>query len=81
MSSAIAEVMSVPTTRGAPWKMLRLTSQSLPKMKLSPNVLSAFVDSPMRRTKKYAMSSRIRTARVVRPHCRTWSGSRDAGDR
>ena len=70
MSSAIAEVMRVPTTSGAPWKILRLTSQSLPKMKLRPKVLSAFVDSPMRRTKKYPMSSRIRTARVVKPH---WS--------
>ena len=71
MSSAIAEVISVPTTSGAPWKMLRLMSQSLPKMKLRPNVLSAFVDSPIRRTKKYPMSSRIRTASVVRPHCST----------
>ncbi len=68
MSSAIADVMSVPTTSGAPWKMLRLTSQSLPKMKLRPNVLRAFVDSPMRRMKKYPISIRIRTARVVRPH-------------
>ncbi len=48
--------------------MLRLTSQSLPKMKLSPNEFRAFDDSPMRRMKKYAMSSRISAASPVRPH-------------
>ena len=37
----------------APWKMLRETSQSLPKTKLSPNVLNVSVDWPIRRMKKY----------------------------
>ena len=52
MISAIAEVISVPTTSGAPWKMSRETSQSLPKTKLSPNWLNACRDCPIRRTKK-----------------------------
>ena len=61
--------------------MLRLTSQSLPKTKLSPNELNAFCDSPIRRMKKYASSARIAAASAVSPHRRIWSGSRLPGDR
>ena len=35
MISAIAEVTIVPNSSGAPWKVSRETSQSLPKTKLS----------------------------------------------
>ena len=61
--------------------MLRETSQSFPKTKLSPNRLSASWDCPIRRTKKYASSARISAARTVSPQRRTVSGIRPPADR
>src|SRR6266404_931146 len=61
--------------------MLRETSQSLPKTKLKPNLLSAVCDSPIRRMKKYASSARIRAARAVSPQRRIRSGIRPAAGR
>lgn len=61
--------------------MLRETSQSLPKMKLSPNELNAFCDWPISLMKKYASSARINAARIVSPYRSIWSGKRPADDR
>ena len=70
ITSATPEVISVPTSSGAPWKMVRLTSQSLPKMNDSPKVLNVEPDSPMSRMKKKTISARMSTAREVNPHAR-----------
>ena len=61
--------------------MLRETSQSLPKTKLSPNVLNDVLDWPIRRMKKYAISIRISAASALSPHFSTRSGRRPSGDR
>src|ERR1700730_19038821 len=61
--------------------MLRETSQSLPNTKLSPNLLNAISDWPIRRTKKYPIRTSTPAARIVNPHCNTWCGKLPSGDR
>src|SRR3954470_5916436 len=56
----------------------QLLSKANPK---TPNLSNAGLASAYRRMKKYAISSRIRTARAVRPQRMTRSGSRASGDR
>jgi hypothetical protein len=51
-SSAIADVTSVPTTNGRPWKIRRDASQLLPNTKLNPKRLIAECDWPISRMKK-----------------------------
>src|SRR4051794_7796346 len=56
----------------------QLLSKANPK---TPNLSNAGLASAYRRMKKYAISSRIRTARAVRPQRMTRSGSRASGGR
>src|SRR4051812_40499583 len=62
--------------------MFRETSQLLSNANPNtPNLSNAGFASEYRRMKKYAVSSRIRTARAVRPQRINLSGSRASGDR
>src|SRR3954451_15340852 len=81
-SSAIAEVMSVPTTSGSAPKICLETSQSLLKTNpRTPSWLSAGRASTKSRMKKKASRTKIPTARAVNPSRRIRSGSRAAGER
>src|SRR3954454_17227362 len=62
--------------------MFRETSQLLSKVKPKiPNLSKAGFASLYSLMKKYAIRTRIATARAVRPQRRNWSGSRDRGGR
>jgi hypothetical protein len=82
ITSAVAEVMSVPTSSGRAPNTPPCTSQSLAKLKPSrPNRANAGIDSIHRRTKKNPIRTRIDTASAVNPHRRARSGSRASGGR
>src|SRR3954451_2728254 len=74
MTSAMAEVISVPTTSGSAPYVLCETSQLLSKVKpKTPNFENAGCASTMSRTKKNAINARIPAAAAVRIQRRTRS--------
>src|SRR3954463_9109853 len=82
MTSAIAEVISVPTTRAHAPYWLADTSQLLSKTNpMTPKRSNAGFASTYRRGKKKARGGRIPAASPVSPHRRRRSGSRATGDR
>src|SRR5215213_6365163 len=82
MTSAIADVISVPTTRAHAPYWLAETSHLLSKTKpMTPKRSNAGLASTYSRMKKKAMRARIPAASPVSPHRRRRSGSRATGDR
>src|SRR4051794_15605171 len=82
MASAIAEVISVPTTSGrAPNWFLFGTHASLKTKSMMPTCWNSGRDSPYRRMKKNAISARTPTAIAVSVQRRNASGSRAADGR
>src|SRR3954453_14620880 len=82
MTSAIADVISVPTTSAHAPYWLAETSQLLSKTKpMTPKRSNAGLASTYSRMKKKAMRARIPAASPVSPHRRRRSGSRATGDR
>src|SRR5215211_2490921 len=82
MTSAIADVISVPTTRAHAPYWLAETSQLLSKTKpMTPKRSNAGLASTYSRMKKKAMRARIPAASPLSPHRRRRSGNRATGDR
>src|SRR3954452_12693144 len=82
MTSATADVMSVPTSSGSAPNTSPDTSQLLVNVKpKTPKRWNASDDSSASLRKKYAISARIAAERAVSPQRRTLSGRRASGDR
>src|SRR5215212_1962510 len=81
MTSAIADVISVPTTRAHAPYWLAETSQLLSKTKpMTPKRSNAGLASTYSRMKRKAMRARIPAASPLSPHRRRRSGSRAPAD-
>ena len=80
--SAVAEVISVPTSRGRAPNTSRETSQLFVKTNpKNPNLWNAGLASTYSRTKKNAISTRIRNATSRSPFSKAMSWRRTRGSR